>query len=137
MGTSASSQKDGGNSLNQQSEAIPEDWPFFWAINQPENLDWKIGRNDDEIRAIAQKQNDLPAEISDYLMISDAVGAHQVPTLQAFGVTHLINLAGHDGRGDLGAYEAAGIQVLEIDAEDTYEYPLLQVCNAHPFPGVL
>ena len=56
-----------GNLLQSEKKGkeieIEKNWPWIWAIRDPEILDWKIGLNQDEIVALNQKQNDMPVQI--------------------------------------------------------------------------
>ena len=68
-----------------------------------------------------------PVEILPYLMLGDKRSADDLPTLEAFGITHILNVAGrscvtaHAGR--VKAYQS-------ISAQDEEGYPILQRHNA-------
>jgi predicted protein tyrosine phosphatase len=66
----------------------------------------------------------LPAEIAPWLLLSDAVTAHDVETLTQRRVTHVLNMAG----GDCDTSHAArkvGAAYKRINSEDSPSYPLL------------
>jgi predicted protein tyrosine phosphatase len=79
----------------------------------------------EEVTAIAHAQQQLPCEISPSLYLSDARRAHDITLLQALHITHVLNVAGRAAQGPHKAYIAAGIAVLNIDADDEEGYPML------------
>jgi atypical dual specificity phosphatase len=121
-----------GNLWSQnESEETPtlenrqEDWPWIWAIIDPETLDWKSNLPEEEIIKIAKVQADLPVQISEYLYLSDARRAHDVKKMVDLKITHVLNMAGREAKGPKEEYSAAGIEVLDIEAEDSYGYPII------------
>lgn len=146
---------------------VEENWPYVWAIRDPEVLDWRsafvapppaststaeaeVGGTSspppptasnettasagasvlqrmsaDDIQAMAIKQAQLPVEIASYLYLSDAKSVRDVPTLKKRGITHVLNVAGPSAKGPLADYENAGIEYLQIDADDEEGYDML------------
>jgi hypothetical protein len=114
----------------QEYPRCEEDWPYVWAIRDQEQLDWKLDQNgvklpSDKIEEIAQKQSQLPVEISSYLYLGAAKHAHNISLLKEKGITHVLNVAGPSGQGPLKEYQEAGITVLNIDADDEEGYQML------------
>lgn len=102
------------------------DRPWVQAITQPGVLDWKQGLTPDEVTGIAQAQAQLPVEIAPALYLSDARRAHDVALLrERHQITHVLNVAGRAAQGPASEYEAAGIEVLNIEADDEEGYPML------------
>lgn len=132
-----------GNRLQrQQQQPFPvEDWPWIWAIENPEYLDWKLSYGGGEgrvaaIQARAKAQAELPLLISSVsttqedtttIYLSDARRAHQIDVLMAYGITHVLNVAGTAGQKkvDLDAYQKAGIVNQTIHGEDEEGYPMM------------
>ena len=65
---------------------------------------------------------DLPVEILPYLLLGDKRSAGDPHALEAFGVTHVLNVAGRYGKTEL----ASSCCYLEIAADDEEGYPLLK-----------
>jgi len=101
------------------------DRPWVQAITQPEVLDWKQGLTLDKVNAIAVAQTQHPIEIAPALYLSDARRAHDVALLRGSQITHVLNVAGRAAQGPAAEYEAAGINVLNIEADDEEGYPML------------
>ena len=118
-------------------EYVQEDWPWLWAIWEPENLDWKIGLSDEEIQETAQRQAQLPASITENLFLGNAFSVESTEKLKAKGITAVLNMAGPMAlkRNTIRAYKNQGIQYKQIDGDDEFEYPLLQKhwLEAHDF----
>ena len=80
-------------SLNFKSQG--GDWPWVWAIRDGSVLDWKNDlESDDEIQAQANKQQELPVQISDTLYLGSAASIQNVSRLQEMGITSVLNMAG-------------------------------------------
>ena len=109
-----------------EPESQDDDWPWIWAMHDTEVLDWRRGLSKEETQAQRQLQSQPPAELSRCLMIGDARSAACAFALEAFCVTHVLNMAGQHARGPTDAYGAAGIRYKEIAAEDEDGYPLLE-----------
>eukprot|EP00526_Cylindrotheca_closterium_P015654 CAMPEP_0113638192 /NCGR_PEP_ID=MMETSP0017_2-20120614/19998_1 /TAXON_ID=2856 /ORGANISM="Cylindrotheca closterium" /LENGTH=270 /DNA_ID=CAMNT_0000549269 /DNA_START=858 /DNA_END=1670 /DNA_ORIENTATION=+ /assembly_acc=CAM_ASM_000147 len=109
-------------------EFVQEDWPWVWAIWEPEILDWKIGLSDEEIQETALRQAQLPVPITENLFLGNAFSVESTDKLKARGITAVLNMAGPMAlkRKTIQAYKKHGIQYKRIDGEDEYDYPLLQ-----------
>ncbi|CAJ1961469.1 unnamed protein product [Cylindrotheca closterium] len=118
-------------------EFVQEDWPWLWAIWEPENLDWKIGLSDDEIQETARRQAKLPVPITENLFLGNAFSVESIEKLKARGITAVLNMAGPMAlkRKTIRAYKNHGIEYKQIDGDDEFEYPLLQKhwLEAHDF----
>jgi protein-tyrosine phosphatase len=106
------------------------DWPWVWAIQDPEWLDWKSGLSENEIMAVMKQQQELPVRITDNLYLGNMDCALDIPLLRSKEITHVLNMAGNsalakDHRWKQGRYNDAEIVYHSIDAEDEEGYPLL------------
>eukprot|EP00797_Seminavis_robusta_P009928 Sro1724_g293660.2 (1023) ;mRNA; f:1942-5615 len=136
---------EGCGDMHREEGTLPfpeQDWPWIWAIDNPEFLDWKaeLGDDDAAILARAQAQAALPVLISSSnnadaglassrhcsVYLSDARHAHDVDLLKRIGITHVLNVAGKVGEGDMDAYRKANIKTKTVDAEDEEGYPMLE-----------
>ena len=52
------------------------------------------------VNAVSTQPRDLPVEILPHLLLGDKRSASCLSTLQAFGVTHILNVAGRYGATD-------------------------------------
>jgi len=102
-----------------------QDWPWVWAIREPEILDWKRKVSRDNQGTVAACQAELPVEILPHLFLGDAKCARNMDRMRALGITHILNAAGISARGPVEEYKAEGIATLEFDAEDEEAYPML------------
>mmetsp|Transcript_50818 Transcript_50818/g.145880 ORF Transcript_50818/g.145880 Transcript_50818/m.145880 type:complete len:248 (-) Transcript_50818:187-930(-) len=127
MGISHSAHSDGTAATAAAAGAASpsEDWPWVWAIQDCEVLDWRPGLSPDEVVAQSSRQSPLPVEIVDCVLLGDKKCACQVARLQELGVTHVLCVAGPAGRGPVDEYAVASIAFKEIDAEDDEGYPML------------
>ena len=77
----------------------------------------------------------MPVEIMPSLFLSDARRAHDVSRLKSLGITHVVNVAGKSAEGPAEEYCAAGINVLNVDADDEEGYPMLEkhLSEVHAF----
>jgi len=107
---------------------IQKDWPWVWAIWDPECLDWKKGLSDEEIQETALQQAQLPVLITDDLFLGNAYSVESVQKLQSRGITAVLNMAGPLAlkRKTIQAYKNQRIQYKRIDADDEHDYALLQ-----------
>ena len=64
---------------------------------------------------------ELPVEILPHLLLGDKRCAGDLATMDAFGITHILNVAGTHGR----ASDAAARHYLEIHADDEEGYPIV------------
>ena len=65
----------------------------------------------------------LPAEITPWLLLSDAESARSARILKLCGVTHVLNMAGGEC-STLAAARDVGAIYKRIDAQDQLDYPL-------------
>ena len=110
-------------------ECIPEDWPWVWAISNPEHLDWKRGLTGDQIQDQSMQQSNLPVPITDNVYLGNAISVKDVALLESLGVTAVLNMAGKQAqlcKSTIKAYETRGIRYKRINAEDDENYNLLQ-----------
>lgn len=100
----------------------------MWGIRDHEYLDWKQGPSDNEIRSEALRQQDLPVPVTDNLYLGNARSVEYMATLEAYGITAVLNVAGPVAlkRKTINTYEKKGIQYKQIAAIDEPDYPLLQ-----------
>ena len=68
---------------------------------------------------------DLPVEIMPHLLLGDKRCAADLPTLSAFGITHMLNVAGTHGRAASGAAHVGALHYLQLHADDDEGYPIL------------
>lgn len=134
MGLVSSKQQE-----QQRYDYWPEDWPWVWAILDGSVLDWKNGLSDDEVSERAMKQRELPVRIRDDLFLGNSRCVSEINKLQRLGITHVLNLAGPMAlkSSTIRAYRRAGIEYLQLDADDEEGYPLLEKHwqSAHDFIG--
>ena len=128
-------------STDAPSEA---DWPWVWAIRDPEQLDWKRGlEGEPEVLArISKQQSPLPVPLdvftpaaetsavraTSFLWLGDAACARHASRLRHdIGITHIINCADVcNHHFDLNqTYADLGITVLRLEAEDERGFPML------------
>mmetsp|Transcript_110563 Transcript_110563/g.165512 ORF Transcript_110563/g.165512 Transcript_110563/m.165512 type:complete len:236 (-) Transcript_110563:191-898(-) len=110
-------------------KSIPEDWPWVWALRDGSILDWKHAmQSDDEIQAQAKRQQKLPVQIAGTLFLGNAASIQNVTLLEALEITAVLNMAGPIAlpSNTIKALRSRGIEYKRIDAEDEYEYPLLE-----------
>ena len=65
---------------------------------------------------------DLPVEILPHLLLGDKRAANDLTTIDAFGVTHILNMAGKSGRTE----HVGSRCYLKIDADDEEGYPIVR-----------
>ena len=94
-------------------------------LRQQRDAPWIAGVRNIVEDANPRKQIDLPVQILDHLLLGDKRCAGDLPTLEAFGVTHVLNVAGRHGSTDAGASLASG-HYLQIQADDEEGYPILE-----------
>jgi hypothetical protein len=127
----------GARLTKDETGACTEDiWPYVWAIEDPEILDWKIGKNvsfsvgekltNEDIIALDKKQCALPVAITTDLYLSNHRCVCDVDLLKQAGITHVLNVAGPSNRGPLAKYAVENIMYKEIAAEDEDGYYMLQ-----------
>lgn len=71
------------------------------------------------------KVRHMPVEILPHLYLSNARCAHDIELLKARRITHVLNVAGYEARGNYRKYRDHGITVSELDARDIEGYPML------------
>ncbi|CAB9528591.1 specificity phosphatase DUPD1 [Seminavis robusta] len=111
-----------------------EDWPWIWAIEDRDNLDWTTEfKNDaDGLRAKEEEQKNLPVLISSppdnpcFVFLSNMETAFDFERLSSLGITHVINVAGEVMEGEQEQYTKANIKRTTIEAEDEEGYPVLK-----------
>ena len=69
-----------------------------------------------EIDQIDIKSRDLPVQIMPHLLLGDKCSANDLQTLEAFGVTHVLNVAGQHGATDHAA--TCSGSYLQISAQE-------------------
>lgn len=108
--------------------SIQEDWPWVWAIWDPECLDWKKGLSNEDVREIALQQARLPVPITENLFLGNAYSVGSIKKLKSRGITAVLNMAGPLAlkRKTIQAYKNQGIQYKRLEADDDCNYPLLQ-----------
>ena len=139
-----------GGASKATSAASEEDWPWVWAIRDPEQLDWKRGLEDEpEVLArISKQQSPLPVPLDlfagddnqraltvpsasrekSFLWLGDAACARHAARLRHdIGITHIVNCADAcNHHYDLNqTYADLGITVLRLEAEDEPGFPML------------
>jgi len=73
-----------------------------------------------------------PAALLDFLYIGSRIDAHQISLLKSLRITHVLNVAGKLDYSDLNCFETpdmykqSGIKYKQIDADDTYGYPMMR-----------
>ena len=67
-----------------------------------------------------------PARIAEGLYLSDGKAAKKAKTLEALGVTQVVNLAPAQCRTSTETYDGTGVAYVEVQAADDAAYPLLQ-----------
>ena len=104
-----------------------EDWPYLWAIRDPDVLDWKAGLSAEDINRIALIQANLPVQVSEGIYLGDARTAHDIERLRSVGITHVLNVAGRHARSPVAVagYKREGIGYLAVEAEDEEGYRML------------
>jgi len=102
------------------------DWPWVWAIQDPEVLDWRCKVPAEDQRTVTALQANLPVSILPHLYLGDAKSARNMQRIRECGITHILNAAGPPARGKSEEYAADGIETLEFDAEDEEGYPMLE-----------
>lgn len=109
-------------------ESIEEDWPWVWACDAKDVLDWKVGLSEDEIEAQTARQGNMPVPITDNLYLADRWTVRSVELLEAAGITSVLNAAGPYAIPDetLEEYERRGIRYKRIDAKDELGCKLLK-----------
>ena len=109
-------------------EVDQEDWPWLWSIFEPECLDWKIGLSVEEIQQTALSQAQLPVPITNSLFLGNAFSVESIEKLKERGITAVLNMAGPMAlkKKTIQAYKNHDIQYKRIDADDEFEYRLLQ-----------
>ena len=110
---------------------IEDDSPWISAIREPEVLDWKKSitatgaSKEDEIFLTLTAQTKHPVQISPYLFLSSAAGAHDITRFKELGITHVLNVAGVVASPQSDIYTIEGITSMVIEAEDEDGYPML------------
>ena len=109
-------------------DPIQEDWPWVWGIRHASNLDWKIGRNDEDIQYHIKKQQQLPAKITDSVYLGSALTVQNATRLESLGITAVLNMAGSRAlqKDTIKEYEKRGIKYRTINAQDEKSYPVLE-----------
>jgi len=113
-------------SHSEQGSREERDWPWVWAIQDAEVLDWRCRVPEEEHRTLAAMQANLPVPILPHLYLGDAKSARNMERIRECGITHILNTAGPPARGNSEEYDADGIETLEFDAEDEEGYPMLE-----------
>ena len=95
---------------------------------------WQRERNAPWIAAVRKivdadnanpKHIDLPVPILDHLLLGDKRCAGDLATLEAFGVTHVLNVAGRYGSTEAGTALGSG-HYLQISADDEEGYAIIE-----------
>ena len=115
-----------GNVFRRAEAEAAEDWPWVWALREPAALDWKDRCADDAERQRVHAQQRLPVEVAPGLLLASAKEAKSLRTLEALGVTHVLNAAGPFQRGPVEDYAARGIAYEELGGEDEEGYAMLE-----------
>lgn len=108
----------------------PDDWPYVWAMLDPECLDWKNYTKDEtEMAEVWSRHGSIqytPIPVSEdrYLFLGSAGSVKKVDMLREMGISHVLNMAGPPAAGPVEEYRAVGIMYHQIDAEDEEGYPL-------------
>jgi len=110
----------------EQEVGKEDDWPWIWAIRDPEVFDWRLSVPKDQQAEMSARHANLPVEIQSHLFLGDAKCAHNMERVRALGITHIINAAGRAARGVAEDYDSQGIERLEFDADDEDGYPMLE-----------
>ena len=105
-----------------------EDWPWVWAIRNPEILDWKRGLSKEAIQSRALQQQNLPVAITENLCLGNAACVQDLELLKLLQVTAVLNMAEPLALRPehIQALKAEGIQYKGIASEDDFEYMLLE-----------
>lgn len=133
MGTSQSKQNqqgDNSNALNNGNyKSHLDDWPWVWAIRDPSCLDWKNGLDSETIQAHALMQQKMPVPIvANSLYLGNAASIQNISYLKELGITSVLNMAGPMclPSKTIKALKANNISYHRIDAQDEFDYPLLE-----------
>ena len=106
-----------------------EDWPWVWAIRTPGILNNEQADEDNNNAMIRGRgyNRRAPVQILDHLFIGSRECVKEIRTLQKYGITHILNMTGPNSFVPVKAIHKAGIQYLEIEAQDAEDYPLLKL----------
>ena len=127
-----------GNLLGSTEKPPPPlprgDYPYLWAIRDPNVLDWKNGiSSEDVIRQMAAAQAELPVRIGTReetgIFLGDATCARDVGRLRALHIGAIVNVAGPASQNcDMdGEYTRHGIDIVRLPAEDEDGFPMLRL----------
>lgn len=130
MGFSQSKQAsaDDGADKPETYEYQPEDWPWVWAIRNPEVLDWRKGLSDEEILEHQKLQENLPVHIYGKVYVGSAASVQDLAKLKRLGIRRVLNMAGSMAlkNSTILAYHKEGFDYKRITALDEDFYPLLE-----------
>ena len=120
--------KSTANNSHNDVQLSDEEYLYFEYIINPEHLDWRNGRtNNEEIILLSKKQANMPVQINEYLYLSNAENAHKIEKLKERGITHVLNLGGPSAKiPDETKYAENNILALNIDADDEEGYPMIK-----------
>ncbi|KAJ1459980.1 protein-tyrosine phosphatase-like protein [Pelagophyceae sp. CCMP2097] len=121
----SSSPRDRAGSTEPLHPVPAADWPYVWALRDLAQLDWAVCVSEADRPAIVKAQFRLPVAISETILLGDSAVALDVPKLQQLGISHVVNAAALELQSPFRAYEAAGIQVLSVAADDDGDYDVL------------
>ena len=121
---------DGGTAAGPPTD----DYPYLWAIRNPEVLDWKkMVSEDDTINRMAAAQARLPVRIgrreTTGIYLGDAACARDMSRLRALRIGAIVNVAGpaSQNRDMDEEYTRHGIDIVRLHAEDEDGFPMLRL----------
>jgi Dual specificity phosphatase, catalytic domain len=105
----------------------PQDWPWVWAIRDPQMLDWRAGLSDEAILERQKLQENLPVHIYGKVYLGSAASVQDLAKLKKLGIRRVLNMAGSMAlkKSTILAYQKEGIDYKRITALDEDYYPLL------------
>lgn len=110
---------------DQRPPLEPALYPYVWAMRSRRHLDAFAGLDEGAERDAVKRMARLPVDVREDLFLGDALAARDVPRLLELGITHVLNAAGAAAAPDAGAYAAAGVTGLSLEARDDSTYPML------------
>jgi hypothetical protein len=131
MGVSQSLRRRAENAASAKPNAYqfqPEDWPWVWAIRDPEVLDWRRGLSEEAMLKRQNLQDNLPVHIYGNVYLGNAGSVQDLAKLKKLGIRRVLNMAGSLAikKSTILAYEKEGFDYKRITALDNHYYPLLE-----------
>jgi Dual specificity phosphatase, catalytic domain len=130
MGVSQSLRHEGDEASDRfkRYEYQPEDWPWVWAIRDPEVLDWRPGLSPEAILDRQNFQDNLPVQIYGKVFLGSANSVQDLSKLKKLGIRRVLNMAGSMAlkKSTILAYQKEGFDYKRITALDSNYYPLLE-----------